>query len=75
MIEDSTLGLTEAVWVGPESKHVYVGSPTILKVPMPGGTARWLVAHDFFGASTLNATVQVGLCAMICHVMCHYARL
>eukprot|EP00038_Savillea_parva_P021087 m.33293 g.33293 ORF g.33293 m.33293 type:complete len:508 (+) comp5005_c0_seq1:99-1622(+) len=59
MIEDSTLGLTEAVWVGPESKHVYVGSPTILKVPMPGGTARWLVAHDFFGASTLNATVQV----------------
>lgn len=59
LIEDSTLGLTEVVWVGPETAHVYVGSPSILKIPMPGGDDRWLTSHDFFGVSTLNATVQV----------------
>jgi hypothetical protein len=58
-IPDSALGLTEVVWIGPESRHVYLGSPSIIKLAMPGGHARWLASHDFFGVTTLNATVQV----------------
>lgn len=55
-IKDSALGLTEVVWVGPESRGVYVGSPSI--VHLRNGTA--LASHDFFGSrGTLNATVQV----------------
>jgi len=55
-VADSTLGLTEVVWVGPEREHIYVGSPSIWKMP---GSGEVVGSHDFFGASTLNATVQV----------------
>ena len=55
-IQDSALALTEVVWIGPESRGVYVGSPSI--VQLRDGTA--LASHDFFGSrGTLNATVQV----------------
>ena len=55
-IQDSALALTEVVWIGPESRGVYVGSPSI--VQLRNGTA--LASHDFFGSrGTLNATVQV----------------
>ena len=55
-VRDSTLGLTEVVWVGPESKHIYVGSPSLWKMPNSGEIVG---SHDFFGATTLNSTVQV----------------
>eukprot|EP01045_Picozoa_sp_COSAG04_P015616 COSAG04_NODE_1246_length_7582_cov_2.322555_4_plen_814_part_00 len=55
-IEDSALGLTEVVWVGPEQEGVFVGSPSI--VSMPNRTM--LASHDFYGKKgTLSATVQV----------------
>lgn len=58
-IHDSTLGLTEAVWVGPEDRGIYVGSPSIWKTE----AGPVLASHDFFGSSnqdaTLNSTVQV----------------
>ena len=57
-LRDSTLGLTEVVWVGPESQHIYVGSPSIWKMPRTGEI---VASHDFFGDSTLNFTVQVFL--------------
>ena len=31
LIADSELGLTEALWVGPENKGIYIGSPSIWK--------------------------------------------
>eukprot|EP01048_Picozoa_sp_COSAG05_P025669 COSAG05_NODE_6640_length_927_cov_0.934783_1_plen_270_part_01 len=56
LISDSTLGLTEVVWVGPENGGIYVGSPSIAQTA--NGTV--LTSHDFFGpGGTLNATVQV----------------
>jgi len=61
-IADSTLGLTEILWVGPEKQGFYVGSPSIWRVASnsSGQNRNVLVAsHDFFGASTLNATVQI----------------
>jgi len=55
-LRDSTLGLVEAMWLGPENAGVYLGSPSILRV---NTTGRILISHDFFGRSTLNYTVQV----------------
>jgi hypothetical protein len=59
LIRDSTLGLTEVVWVGPEDRGIYVGSPSIWKIA--GGAV--VASHDFFGSSnldsTLHGTVQV----------------
>ena len=55
-VRDSILGLTEVVWVGPESKQIYVGSPSLWKMPNSGEIVG---SHDFFGATTLNSTVQV----------------
>ena len=55
LIADSTLGLTEVVWVGPESKKIYVGSPSIWKLH----DGALVTSHDFFGASTVGDTVQV----------------
>lgn len=52
---DSILGLTEIVWVGPENKQVYVGSPSIWKLPQSN---ELVASHDFF-FNTLNTTVQV----------------
>ena len=52
---DSTLNLTEVMWVGPENHQIYLGSPSIAETP----SGALLVSHDFFGASTLNASVQV----------------
>ena len=66
-IYDSTLNLTEVMWVGPENRHVYLGSPSIAETP----SGALLVSHDFFGPHvnvdgnragpdyTLNTTVQV----------------
>lgn len=55
LIRDSDLGLTEALWVGPESKGIYIGSPSIWKT----AAGPVVASHDFFGRSTLNATTQV----------------
>jgi len=55
VIEDSDLGLTEVVWVGPESRQVYVGSPTVWKA----ANGSCIAAHDFFGKTTIADTVQV----------------
>ena len=58
-IRDSSLGLTEALWVGPEDRGVYIGSPSVWRTE----AGPVLATHDFFGAanqdSTLNSTVQV----------------
>ena len=54
-IEDSSLGLTEALWVGPESRGVFIGSPSIWKT----AAGPVVASHDFFGQSTLGATTQV----------------
>ena len=54
-ISDSTLGLTEALWIGPEIRGIYVGSPAIVK--MADGPV--VASHDFFGASTLDTTTQI----------------
>jgi|EP00945_MAST-04E_sp_MAST-4E-sp1_P001041 hypothetical protein len=54
-LPDSTLNLTEVVWVGPENKQIYVGSPSIARVP---NTEVYISSHDFF-FNTLNVTVQV----------------
>ena len=53
-MHDSTLALTEVLWVGPENKEVYVGSPSIWKVH-----SRCFASHDFFGRTTIGDTVQV----------------
>ena len=55
IIQDSALNLTEIVWVGPENKKVYVGSPAVVQVP---NTDTYLSSHDFF-FNTLDVTVQV----------------
>ena len=55
VIEESALGLTEVVWVGPESRGVYVGSPTVWKA----ANGSCISAHDFFGKTTIADTVQV----------------
>ena len=55
LIRDSDLGLAEALWVGPESKGIYIGSPSIWKT----AAGPVVASHDFFGRSTLNATTQV----------------
>ena len=55
VIEDSELELTEVVWVGPESRQVYVGSPTVWKT----ANGSCIAAHDFFGKTTIADTVQV----------------
>ena len=54
-IFDSTLGLTEALWVGPEIRGIYVGSPAIVKT----ADGPVVASHDFFGMSTLDTTTQV----------------
>ena len=54
-ILDSTLGLTEALWIGPEIRGIYVGSPAIVKT----ANGPIVASHDFFGASTLDTTTQV----------------
>ena len=58
-IRDSSLGLTEALWVGPEARGVYIGSPSVWRTD----AGPVLATHDFFGGanqdSTLNSTVQV----------------
>jgi hypothetical protein len=54
--------LDEVVWVGPECLEVFVGSPSVHKLPASSGGG-WLFSHDFFGSSYrlrgLNNTVQV----------------
>ena len=55
LIRDSKLGLTEAVWVGPETRGIYVGSPSVWKT----AAGPVVASHDFFGRSTLGSTVQV----------------
>lgn len=62
-MRDSSLDLTEVLWVGPENRGVYVGSPSIWKV-----AGRCYASHDFFGSTTIGDTVQVfvdetGMCA------------
>src|SRR6056300_1399577 len=52
IIQDSALNLTEIVWVGPENKKVYVGSPAVVQVP---NTDTYLSSHDFF-FNTLDVT-------------------
>ena len=32
-LTDSTLNMTEVLWLGPENRHVYLGSPSITKAP------------------------------------------
>ena len=63
LIPDSTLGLTEILWVGPESKGIYIGSPSIWRMPASRkgsyDVPPLFASHDFFGHSTLEATVQV----------------
>jgi hypothetical protein len=54
-ILDSALGLTEALWVGPESRGIYIGSPSIWKTD----AGPVMASHDFFGQSTLGTTTQV----------------
>jgi len=54
-IDDSILNLTEVVWVGPEFKQIFVGSPSIWRIP---GSGELVASHDFF-FETLNDTVQV----------------
>eukprot|EP00052_Salpingoeca_macrocollata_P030064 m.312665 g.312665 ORF g.312665 m.312665 type:complete len:386 (+) comp23048_c0_seq36:3911-5068(+) len=56
LMPDSTLNMTEIVWIGPESRHLYVGSPSIVRVP---SNNMLLASHDFFGASTEDFTVPV----------------
>ncbi len=55
VIADSLLDLTEVVWVGPETQGVYVGSPSIWRLPASG---ELVASHDFF-FETINTTVQV----------------
>ena len=61
---ESSLGLSEVVYVGPECRGVFAGSPAIVKVAWNKNTSHTsrstlLSSHDFFGATTLNDTVQV----------------
>lgn len=53
-MHESALDLTEVLWVGPENRGVYVGSPSIYKT-----TGKCYTSHDFFGRTTIDATVQV----------------
>ena len=55
-LRESSLGLTEALWIGPEERHVYVGSPSVWRLK---NTGEVVASHDFFGATTINDTVQV----------------
>jgi hypothetical protein len=55
-MRDTSLNLTEVLWLGPETEHVYLGSPSITKDPVAG---RLLVSHDFFGKSTMDYTEQI----------------
>ena len=32
-LADSTLNMTEVLWLGPENRQVYLGSPSITKAP------------------------------------------
>jgi hypothetical protein len=55
---DSSLNVTEVMWQGPEYIPLYLGSPSVLK--LPSGVI--LASHDFFGAAfpakaVRNATV------------------
>ncbi len=43
-LADSQLGLTEVVHIGPERRKIFIGSPSIWK--LPNGTV--LASHDFF---------------------------
>jgi hypothetical protein len=54
-IQDSSLNLTEVLWVGPECLRVFTGSPSLLKI----SENEWLLSHDFFGATTFNDTKQI----------------
>jgi hypothetical protein len=54
-MSDSTLGLTEVVWVGPENRKVYVGSPSVWRT----ANGSCLASHDYFGVTTISNTVQV----------------
>ena len=60
-LRDSTLELTEVLWIGPESHGIFLGSPSIVRSPQ----GVLLASHDFFSAppftveGTLNATTQV----------------
>lgn len=51
---DTSLLIKELVWVGPECRGVYVGTPSI-----DSNNDMLLATHDFFGATTYDDTVQV----------------
>lgn len=44
-LEDSTLGVTEVTWLGPEAKGIFMGSPSITKSPK----GSLIATHDYFG--------------------------
>lgn len=65
---ESSLGLSELVYVGPECRGVFVGSPAIVELSTSSSTVLstgaasgsvLVASHDFFGATTFNDTVQV----------------
>ena len=69
---ESSLGLSELVYVGPECRGVFVGSPAIVELNTSSSTVLstgaasgsvLVASHDFFGATIdtylLNDTVQV----------------
>lgn len=71
MMRDSALPISEVVWVGPECRGVYVGTPTVLRTDTNSTTENsntshetlfsagtLLATHDFFGSTTYNDTVQ-----------------
>eukprot|EP01104_Vermistella_antarctica_P014500 TRINITY_DN4564_c0_g1_i1.p1 TRINITY_DN4564_c0_g1~~TRINITY_DN4564_c0_g1_i1.p1 ORF type:complete len:462 (+),score=70.36 TRINITY_DN4564_c0_g1_i1:161-1546(+) len=60
-LADTTLGVNEVVWIGPEDMGTYVGSPSIVELP-PSRNAKYnynssvlLASHDTFGPGVADA--------------------
>lgn len=56
-LQDSLLGLSEVLWQ-PEQPQIYIGSPSLLKLPCSEG---WIVSHDFFGGGFTGMARNVSL--------------
>ena len=57
MVDTAFANLSQVMWVGPECKGVFTGSPTHVEY-----RGAWIAATDYFGASTYNDTKPIFRC-------------
>lgn len=58
-LRDSSLNLTEVVWSGSENRGVYVGAPSLVRLP-PAAGGGLLVSSNRFGSSVNFSGPAVG---------------